>query len=63
MGEEVGEYKDLTQENGKYNVICQSCGKILGINVENQEKALKIEEKHSEKTDCQYTASHLIRKN
>lgn len=53
---------NLVQENGKYNVFCQSCGKIVAINVKNHEKALKLEANHSEDTQCKYTGTHLIKK-
>ena len=53
---------NLVQENGNYNVFCQSCGKIVAINVKNHEKALKLEANHSEDTQCKYTGTHLIKK-
>jgi hypothetical protein len=50
------------QEEGKFNVICQSCGKLLGINVDNKEKAFNLEERHTQNSSCTYTAIHLLRK-
>ena len=52
---------NFDQEAGNYNVLCQSCGKILGINVESQELAFRLEEEHTENTRCKYTGSHIIR--
>jgi hypothetical protein len=52
----------IEQEIGNYNVFCQSCGRIIGLNIDSQEIAFKLEEEHSNNSKCRYTGSHIIRR-
>lgn len=62
MGKGFGGFSlGFDQDEGNYNVVCQSCGRILGVNVGNHEDALRLEEEHLEDTGCKYTGSHVIR--
>lgn len=54
--------EEFEQEIGNYNVFCQSCGKVIGLNIESQEKAFSLEEEHSNDSQCKYTGSHIIRR-
>lgn len=54
--------ENLEQQTGNYNVFCQSCGQLIGLNIQSQQKAFQLEEKHAENTGCKYTGSHIIRK-
>lgn len=51
----------LDQETGNYNVFCQSCGRVVAINIETHQEALKLEEAHSNESKCQYTGTHKIK--
>lgn len=52
--------KELNQTLENYNVFCQSCGQIIAVNIDSHRKALEIEEKHREDTQCEYTGTHKI---
>lgn len=54
--------KNIDQESGNYNVFCQSCGRVVGVNIENHSKALDLEKDHLDNTDCVYTGTHKIQK-
>ena len=54
--------KDINQESGNYNVFCQSCGRIIAVNIEGHKEALDLEEDHLDNTDCVYAGTHKIEK-
>jgi hypothetical protein len=53
---------EFEQEIGNYNVFCQSCGKVIGLNIDSQKEAFNLEEEHSSNSQCRYTGSHIIRR-
>jgi hypothetical protein len=50
----------IDQESGNYNVFCQSCGRVIAINIDNHNDALDSEKEHLDNTDCIYTGTHKI---
>lgn len=53
--------EDAEQNEGNYNVFCQSCGQIVAINIQSQKDALELEERHTKDTRCRYSGTHVIR--
>lgn len=50
------------QEKGNYNVFCQSCGRIVAVNVGTHEEAISLEKDHTSESDCRYSGTHRIEK-
>lgn len=51
---------DIDQKSGNYNILCQSCGRIIAVNIDNHKKALDLEKDHLDNTECIYTGTHKI---
>lgn len=50
------------QKVGNYNVFCQSCGRVVALNVEAHEEAIRLEKDHTSESDCRYSGTHRIEK-
>ncbi len=51
---------DIDQESGNYNIFCQSCGRIIAVNIHSHNDALDLEKDHLDTTECIYTGTHKI---
>jgi Fe2+ or Zn2+ uptake regulation protein len=52
---------EIDQEEGNFNVFCQSCGRIIAVNIDSNQEALELENKHTKGSDCKYTGTHIIK--
>jgi hypothetical protein len=50
----------IDQEEGNFNVFCQSCGRVIAVNIDSNQEALELESEHTQDSDCRYTGTHAI---